>query len=316
MYNLRKGQRIDYRKMSGRGRASEDQVVLKVDKKAERELVSASEAESSSESKDISDSELDEVDEEELMKMLSEKEQKRDKAKEELEKTKKKALDIKKKEEKRKRITDLLNKIKRVDEETSRIESETSRQNTPATSPELSPKRKHKKYVAHSDSEKKNRESEGKQKVSLLKESMPQVGTPEFVEMVTEALNKGISLTKECESELTKSSGRKDAHNTENQLMDSINSAVNTMNRMHAKEGKLTTDLLFNMLKARKRSANAVSNYNSAKINTDNDSISSECNDKSDSHLVERKQKKKRKHSRKGANKDTAEDSSKAKSYH
>ena len=104
--------------MSGKGRASEDHVVLKVDKKAEKELVSSTESESSSEDREISDSELDGVDEEELMKMLSEKEQKRDRAKEELEKTKK-ALDMKKKEEKRKHITELLYKIKRMDNETS-----------------------------------------------------------------------------------------------------------------------------------------------------------------------------------------------------
>ena len=41
VYNLRKTTRKNYKTMSGRGRSSDDQVILKVNKKGESELVSS-----------------------------------------------------------------------------------------------------------------------------------------------------------------------------------------------------------------------------------------------------------------------------------
>ena len=118
-----------------------------------------------------------------------------------------------------------------------------SQQNSSANTPNQSPKKKEKKKKQE---DKENLPGKG----SFVRENMPKVGMPEFVELVTEVLKKGTDLTQQCEKELTKQAS------TGETLMDSINLVVEKVNKLQVAEGKLTTDLLLQMLRSKEASHN------------------------------------------------------------
>ena len=260
--------------MSSKGKVNaEDTVTLTVDKQGENELVS-SEDESSEESTSgeiISNEELEGIDKETLKKVLEEKQLENEKVKKELqlqeqeEKKQKEKMETerkrKEKEEKRRRVTELLNKIRKIESETEQIEQKVnSRNNSPRNSPDNSPEK-----ASTSRKNKKKREAskeniphiEGKeiQISNLYDDSLPNPGTPEFVDLVTDALNKGLRLTQECEQDLklnTEENSHDNADKLNNALTTSINNAVTKVNKLHVAEGRVTVDLLLNLLRQNK----------------------------------------------------------------
>ena len=242
--------------MASKGKQTDsDAVDINVDRTGEKELLSktltseGSESSSENESK-TTDNDLDEVDEEELQQMLNEKESKLQTAKSEFEKQKeeaKKAADKererkeakrqakKEKEEKRRRIRDLMNKIRKVESETEQVEKEKqvhSRNATPIASPVVSPKK-----TKHNEQKEKDKKEvkTGKETNDIL------LNTPDFVELVSEALNKGAKLANKCESELISISA-------EDALKQSLERATTNVNKQLDSNAEITIDAILNLI--------------------------------------------------------------------
>ena len=191
----------------GRHDQESEEVVIAVDKKGEKELLS--ENSSSEEGEADSSEELDNIDEDELKQVYEEKRRSLEHAKEDLKKQEEEEQDRRRKEkkEKRKRIAKLLSKIKQVENETDKVKH-ASRHNTPNSTPASTPRGSPEATPRKSNGKAKTAQHSGKKsqgKQSLNNEGslkLPTVGSKAFVELVTEALNKGVSMAVANEKDL------------------------------------------------------------------------------------------------------------------